>query len=104
MAVILLIQSFIKGMGREARTSELWKDVSWQRPAAIGLTMLGYILVVERIGFGFTAFILVFLLIKAVEKHSWKKAFVISFLATVASHVVFNVFLKTALPRGILGF
>ena len=104
MAVILLIQSFIRGMGLPTRTSELWKDLSWQRPGAICLIILGYILVVERIGFVLMAFILVFLLLKVVERHSWKKAFVISFLATAASHVIFNILLKTALPRGIVVF
>lgn len=104
MAIIVLIQSFIRGMGLPTKVSALWKGVSWQRATGIALIMLGYILVLERIGFVLTAFILLLMLLKVVEGQSWKKALVISFLATTASHVIFNILLKTALPRGILGF
>ena len=104
MAVILLVQSFFRGLGFSARVSELWKGVSWQRPVAIVLIILGYILIVEWLGFALTAFAMVFLLLKAVERLSWKAAFTVSTLGTVVSHVIFNVLLKTALPRGIIGF
>jgi putative tricarboxylic transport membrane protein len=104
MAIIVLIQSFVWKRGLQTKVSAFWKGMSWQRPAAIGLIMLGYILVVERIGFVLTAFILLFMLLKVVEKLSWKKTFVVSLLATSACHVIFNIFLKVALPRGILGF
>jgi putative tricarboxylic transport membrane protein len=104
MAIIVLIQSFVWQRGLQTKVSALWKGVSWHRPAAIGLIMLGYILVVERIGFVLTAFMLLFMLLKIVEKQSWKKTFVTSLLATSACHVIFNIFLKVSLPRGILGF
>ena len=103
-AIILLVQSFIKGMGFNKRIRTLFSGIAWYRSAAIALIMAGYILFVERIGFILTAFGLMLLLLKAVERHSWKKSLIISILATAVAYVVFDRLLRASLPNGILWF
>jgi hypothetical protein len=41
---------------------------------------------------------------KGVEKFPWAKAVLLSVCIPLASFLIFGILLKTALPRGILGF
>jgi len=70
----------------------------------IGLAILGFILVLERLGFILTSFLLMFLLFKWVEKLSWAKAVIIPGLTLGLTYLLFDVFLKATLPKGVFGF
>ena len=104
MAIIVFLQSFIRGKGVQGKISAVWSGVNWHRSLIIVLAILGFILVLEKLGFFLTGFLLMFLLFKGVERLSWAKAIFIPGLVLGLTYLVFDVFLKATLPRGFLGF
>jgi putative tricarboxylic transport membrane protein len=104
MAFIVLLQSFLRGGAPGKKISSLWQNVHWQRPVAICALLLAYLLLFERLGFLLTNFFLLFFLLKKVEKLSWGKAIAYPVLTIGISYLLFQVFLKTTLPKGFLGF
>lgn len=104
MAMIVFFQSFLRGREVQAKLSSLWEGLRWRRPIEIGLLTLGYILALERLGFLLTGFLLLFVILKGIERLSWGKAILIPVSTLGVSYLLFNVFLKAALPKGVFGF
>ena len=104
MALVIFAQSFLRGQGFQARLSSLWAGVNWRRPLIIVLLILGFILALETLGFFVSSFLLIVILMKGVEKLSWKKTLIIPAITLTAAYGLFNIFLKVNLPRGIFGF
>lgn len=104
MAVIVLVQSFIQGDEVRAKLASLWEGVNWRRPLIITLLVLGFILFLEKLGFILSSFLLLFILLKSVEKFSWSKAILIPVLTMGCTYLIFDFFLKATLPKGFLGF
>lgn len=104
IALGILLKSFIQWRGARLDFAPLWKEANWRRPAIIGLLVLGFILALERLGFILSGFLLLLVLFRWVERFSWKKALIIPALTLGFSYLLFNVFLKTTLPRGFLNF
>ena len=104
MAFIVVLRASFLGHGYQAKLSSLWKGTRWKRPVVVTLLVLGYILAVERLGFLLTGFLLLFVILKAVENLSWKKAFFAPIFTLAISYFLFIFFLKANLPKGLLGF
>ena len=104
MATVAYFQSFLREWAIKDRLSALWKDFNWHRPLAISLLSLGYILVLERIGFLLTSFLLLFTLFKGVEKLSWGKSLLIPAITLGTIFLLIKFLLKGTLPKGVLGF
>ncbi len=104
MAVVVLVQSFIQGEEVRAKLSSLWEGVNWRRPLIISFLILGFILVLEKLGFILSSFLLLFILFKWVENFSWAKAILIPVLTLGCTYLLFDFFLKATLPKGFLGF
>ena len=66
--------------------------------------LFGYALALDFLGFLVTTFVLLLILFRFVEPQRWRVAVGGSLCASVASYVVFELWLKTQLPKGILGF
>ncbi len=103
MAMIVFFQSF-RGQGVQGKLGALWADLRWRRPIAIGFLTLGYVLALERLGFLLSSFLLLFVILKGVEKLSWGKAIFIPVFTLGLSYLLFNVLLKETLPQGVFGF
>jgi len=104
MAFIVVFRASFLTQGLQAQISTLWKGARWKRPIVVALLILGYILVVERIGFLLTGFLFLFVILKVVENLSWKKAIFVPICTLSVSYFLFIFFLKANLPKGILGF
>ena len=104
LALIVFFQSFRGREGIQAKLSALWEGVEWQRPIVIGIIMMAYILTLKKGGFLITSFLLLFVILKGIEKYSWKKTFLISVLASTLTFLLLGVALKATLPRGFIGF
>jgi len=104
MALFLLLLSFFRKPGTQERLAAFWSGVHWHRPAVISLVTFAFVLVLEHLGFILASFFLLFILFKWVEKFSWKKALTIPTLTLGLTYLMFNVFLKATLPKGIFGF
>ena len=66
--------------------------------------LFGYALVLDALGFLVSTFILLLVLFRFVEPQKWIVVIGGSALASITCYVVFELWLKTQLPRGILGF
>jgi putative tricarboxylic transport membrane protein len=103
LALLIVISSFLPGRGRKNKISSLWKGLNWRRPLTAGLLILFYILMLKRMGFLLTSLIVLFLMLRWVEKFSWGKALLISASASACTYLLFHSLLKANLPMGILG-
>ena len=104
MALFFLLHSFFRKRQAQERHASFWAGVHWQRPVIISLVTLGFVMVLESLGFILASFFLLFILFKWVEKFSWRKAIIIPGVTLGLTYLMFNVFLKASLPKGIFGF
>jgi putative tricarboxylic transport membrane protein len=83
---------------------ELWKGVRWQRPATALACLLIYSFFLRELGFVISTFILMTCFFRMLEPPSWKVTLVAAAATTMTCVLVFQVWLSTQLPRGLLGF
>jgi putative tricarboxylic transport membrane protein len=103
LALMVLLRSFIPGRGLQAKISSFWMGLNWSRPLAVGLLIFVYILMLERVGFLLTSLVLLFFMLRWVEKFPWWKALLISASASACTYLLFHTLLKATLPIGIFG-
>ncbi len=103
LAIIVLLQSFRRREEAWAKLSTLWAEVDWHRPLIIVFLIVGFILVLEWLGFILSGFLFLFILFKWEGKMSWRKAIMIPLITLIFTYLIFDVFLKANLPKGILG-
>ena len=102
LAVLMLIQYI--WFNKADRTEKGKEKINWK---AITLTLvyfLGYILILEYIGFIIATILFVGIILKSIEKKGWFLATWVSLAMTLASYYVFKVWLQSELPKGFLGF
>ena len=66
--------------------------------------LIAYGTALEWAGFLVTTFGLLIFLLKVIVPQSWTRVLCSAFLSTLASYVIFDVWLKAQLPRGFIGF
>ncbi len=76
----------------------------WKSLLIILAVLLAYSLLLEFLGFLVSTFILLLMLFRLVQPRRWVVAVGGSALASILCYVVFEIWLKTQLPKGILGF
>ena len=62
-----------------------------------------YVLIFEWLGFIITTFLLVTFLLRLLEQKKWWNILLTAGVITLSTFIIFNVFLKSGLPKGILG-
>jgi putative tricarboxylic transport membrane protein len=78
---------------------EAWQNTG--RILLVFLALLGFTVLVERLGFLLTAFLLVWFLLKVVERRGWVFSVGVAVVVTAASYAVFDVWLRAQLPAGL---
>jgi putative tricarboxylic transport membrane protein len=76
----------------------------WKSLLIILAVLFAYSLLLEFLGFLVSTFILLLMLFRLAQPRRWVVAVGGSALASILSYMVFEVWLKTQLPKGILGF
>jgi len=71
--------------------------------AAILLAMAAYGFLLDRIGFLLITFLFVTFLVRGIEPQSWRKSIVAGICSSGASYLLFEILLKSQLPRSPLG-
>jgi len=80
-------------------------EETWDNPAQIlmvFLSLIGFTLLVEWLGFILTAFLLICFLLKVVERRGWAFSVGVAVIVAGSSYVVFDVWLRAQLPAGVL--
>lgn len=73
----------------------------------IGLTVLflaSYVVALNDLGFVLTTFVFIFLLLRFIEPQKWPSVVLGSLLISAGSYAIFEIWLRTNLPVGFLGF
>jgi putative tricarboxylic transport membrane protein len=103
-SIIVFLQAYLSDQSQEIVPSwypkEKWKKLIWALVA-----LFAYAVCLEILGFLISTFLLlVYLFRSGMESKRWAVAIGGSVIASFSSYAVFELWLKTQLPRGILGF
>ena len=100
-SVLLLLQSL-----RQRDTGEVRQKIEpegWLRIGATLATLIGFAVVIERLGFLLSTFLLMVLLLRAIEPQNWLRVFTIALATSAIAYFIFAWLLNIPLPAGILG-
>ena len=75
----------------------------WIRIGATLTTLVGFALVLEWLGFLLSTFLLMVLLLRAIEAPKWSKVIIVALATAVVSYILFAWLLGVPLPAGVLG-
>jgi putative tricarboxylic transport membrane protein len=90
--------------GREALSgAERIETQGWIRIAVTLMTLAGFALALERLGFLLTTFLLMISLLRAIEAQKWRKVVVVALATALISYAIFSLLLGVPLPAGLLG-
>lgn len=98
--------AFVKArLQKQKESGETWysKD-KWKSLISVLVVLFGYAFLLEIFGFLLSTFLLLIFLFRGIEPQRWVVAIGGSALASILSYAVFQLWLKTQLPKGILGF
>ncbi len=104
LAVILTIISgiyFLINLGTDEKV-KLWSGKNWFRPLVAMVIMFAYAFLMKWFGFCTATFLLFVTWMTLVAKEKWWTVALTAVLATGATYLLFAVFLKVPLPKGIL--
>lgn len=101
---VLLIWETTAGKGRAAKENQaVWAaDTDWRKILFSLAALIIYALLLERVGYIFSTFLLMLFLFKNIESQKWGVAIFASAAAVLLSYFIFNVWLQCQLPEGVL--
>ncbi len=101
------IIGFIHASIRKHR-GELWDSLlhglRWEKALIIIVSLFAYGLVLKPIGFCLSTLLFIGFLLRVIVPQRWLWVAGGSLMITLASYIIFEVFLKAQLPKGPLGF
>lgn len=87
----------------EARESWYPKE-KWKKLISVLAALFAYAIFFEILGFLLATFLLLIFLFRGIEPQRWVVAIGGSALASFLSYAIFELWLRTQLPKGVLGF
>ena len=78
--------------------------VRWGPVLIIFMGLLGYALLLERLGFLLSTFLLMAFLMRMIAVKRWYEVVGFALAVTASSYGLFEWWLKTRLPKGVFGF
>ena len=105
--LILVILSCIVVAESLSSTEESVQDIpemNWLKIALVLLSLVLYAFFLERLGFVLTTFVLLSFLLGWIERTSWARSLGVASAAALGTFVIFELWLKIRLPKGIFGF
>ena len=105
LLVLLTLIELLRALRQpeSANASAKIASEGWFRIGAILATMIGFALVLERLGFLLATFILMVLLLRAIEAPRWSKVIIVALVTSLLSYGLFAWLLGVPLPAGVLG-
>jgi putative tricarboxylic transport membrane protein len=68
------------------------------------LLVLGFVLLLNYLGFVLNSLLFMFIILRFIERQKWLTVFLMVSLTTVLSYLIFQLWLRSNLPVGFLGF
>lgn len=103
MSLVILIRAVEKKKAGEPEVSIFGK----QNKTKIILVLISvflYSLLMEKLGFILVTLLLFVFLLGVIEKKRWLFTIFVSIAVTVVAYLIFEIWLKSQLPKGLLGF
>jgi putative tricarboxylic transport membrane protein len=103
--IILSLGLFFSSLRDEEGRSGLrglWTGLETGKVLYVVLLLVAYIFLLKPIGFLISTFILLFLLFRVKGTYRLSTIFLMAFLVTAGSYIIFEIWLKAQLPKGIL--
>jgi len=101
---ILLWVSKRKNKGGAQSLRSLWEGRQTGKAVYIVGLLVAYMFVLSPLGFLISTFLLLILLFRVQASYSLKNVILLAAASTIASLVVFDVWLGVQLPRGFMGY
>ena len=101
MSLSLIIKELPKL--RQKSSFSVSEKSRWEAVILIVVAMFLYALLFTQLGFVLCTFLLIVSLLRFVGSRSWVTSTIAGSLVTLSSYVLFNVLLKTGLPKGFFG-
>ena len=103
---LLAVVFFLSSLKRDKKLHEgvkiLWEGLEVGKVIYVFILLVAYTLILKHLGFLITTFGLLCLLFKVKAAYPLLKIILISLLVTTGAYLLFQVWLKVQLPRGIL--
>ncbi len=103
MALVVLIRARMSKKAGEPEVSIFGKQ-NTTKILFVLISVFLYALLMETIGFILVTLLLFIFLLGIIEKKRWWYTAFVSILVTVISYLIFEVWLKSQLPKGLLEF
>jgi len=100
-AVLTFLSAYRRKSGD---VKKIWADIQFKKLVFVLIMLLLYALLIEKVGFLLSTFLLIFLLLRFVDPRSWMTSLIGGGITSILSYLLFETWLKAQLPRGILGF
>jgi len=92
---------FIRSIAKDQRSAGIGEG--WQKGLWVVGSLLAYTFVLETLGFLVTTFLFLMLTLTSDKPRKLLSALLVAFLTVAISYLVFSLWLKVQLPKGILG-
>ncbi len=102
MSIGLLLRGLFRSAG-ESQSEGVFKGVEWRGVVLTLCGLLGYGAVFNHLGFRFSTFFLMLLLIGGVGRQKWWSTFAVSLFTVVFAYLIFVVWLRSPFPAGPFG-
>lgn len=103
MALVVLIRAWT-GKKTEGPQHAIFGKQNVPKIIFVMLSLFIYVLLMEIVGFILVTLLLFIYLLGIIEKKSWFFTASVSVVVTVIAYLIFEVWLQSQLPRGLLGF
>ncbi len=79
------------------------KEIRWVKILLVIVALILYGILMDYIGFLILTFLLLAFLLRAIEPQPWKAVIGWALFGSVGSYLVFEIWMKLRLPKGIFG-
>jgi putative tricarboxylic transport membrane protein len=99
-SIALLVQT--RRQARSESRAQSIKSKAWIRLSITVAAMLGFALVLEKLGFLLSTFIVMLLLLRVIEPQKWSRVIAVALVTALVSYFLFARLLNIPLPAGVL--
>lgn len=101
LSLILFFQSV--RMDQEENIENILMERNWKNILLLIASLFIYTLILEKLGFVISTFVFIAFILRLVETKRWPVVVNVAVAAALGTYLIFEVWLQTQLPRGVLG-
>jgi putative tricarboxylic transport membrane protein len=100
-SIITFLRAFLS---QSAEVEKIWASIKFRRLIFVILMIIVYTLLLKKLGFMICTFFLILMLVRYAGSRTWLVSILGGGLSAILSYLLFEMWLKAQLPKGILGF